>query len=577
MARSKDKLTFREQMKGFPVWQMLVLSCMRFAEPITFTSLFPYVYFMIRDFGIAKDPADIATYSGYLAAAFSFCQFLCCVQWGKASDNIGRKRILLCGLVGSAFSMLLFGFAPNYYVAVFARCLMGCLNGNISVMRTAIGEVATERRHQGIAFTSYSLLWNIGAVIGPMIGGSKYFTRPKTRDDDLDSNLLIARFLMSTVDSVSNDNVYERFLNKYPYALSNIVVALFLAFSFISGFLFLEEPNERFKHRRDIGLEMGDFILRKLGYTVPVRPWQRTRASITEETPLVNETPEEMYATTISDDEDDCSINSFTPVSREFSEAVVRRYSSSQLGPVISNDARSILTTNITQSFSRDIFTPAVIQGMLSNFLICFHNVIYCEFLPVLLAAELLPTELNFPFKIIGGFGYDNNMIGNLLSSTGLVAAFGILVLYPYIDRNFKTMSILRFTSVLYPFTYWILPFLVFTRSQFNPQYPEWATKVFLYFACSTYAAFMAIGFPTILIVIHRASPANHRAFINGTTLSVTSLARVVAPISWGYFIAYSERKQAVWLSWCALGFLALGCWLQTLYMPESDEEQEEE
>ncbi|KAG7664219.1 uncharacterized protein J8A68_002233 [[Candida] subhashii] len=531
---------------------------------------------MIRDFNIAKDPADIATYSGYLSAAFSFFQFLCCVQWGKASDSVGRKRILLCGLVGTAFSMLLFGFSPNFYMAMFARCLMGCLNGNISVMRTAIGEVATERRHQGIAFTSYSLLWNIGAVLGPMIGGSKYLTRPKSREDDLDDGSLIARFFMNTFENSGNDNAYERFLNKFPYALSNIVVASFLAFSFIMGFLFLEEPNERFKHRKDIGLEIGDFILRRLGFEVPVRPWKRGNQNVREETPLINDTPEELYATTLSDDEDDASISSFVPVSRKYSSAVARRYSSNQLGPVISNDGRSILTTNIPQSFSRDIFTPAVIQSIVSNFLICFHNVIYSEFLPVLLAAELLPKELEFPFKIVGGFGYDNNMIGNLLSSTGLIAAFGILILYPYIERNVKTINILRFSSIFYPIAYFILPYLVFTRSQYNPENPEWLTKLLLYLVCSLYACAASIGFPTILVLLHRASPAKHRAFINGTTLSMTSLSRFVGPISWGYFIAYSDRKEVAELSWFVLGVVACGCCLQNFYMSDHEEEDEE-
>ena len=141
-------------MKGFPLWQMFVISCIRFSEPIAFTSLFPYVYFMIRDFNIAPHSTDIAKYSGYLSASFAFCQFFCCVQWGKASDKYGRKKILLMGLLGTAVSMIIFGFSPNFWVAVFARSLMGCLNGNIAVLRTAIGEIATHKNHQSIAFST---------------------------------------------------------------------------------------------------------------------------------------------------------------------------------------------------------------------------------------------------------------------------------------------------------------------------------------------------------------------------------------------------------------------------------------
>ena len=68
--------TFREQMKGFPTWQIFVISIMRFLEPLAFTSLFPYVYFMIRDFHIAEDETGISKYAGYLSASFAFSQFL---------------------------------------------------------------------------------------------------------------------------------------------------------------------------------------------------------------------------------------------------------------------------------------------------------------------------------------------------------------------------------------------------------------------------------------------------------------------------------------------------------------------
>ena len=149
---TESKLSFKEQMKGFPTWQMIVVSLIRFLEPIAFTSLFPYVYFMIRDFHFV-DEANISKYSGYLSASFAFTQFLCCIHWGKASDKVGRKPILLLGLFGTSLSMLTFGFSTNFYMALLARSAMGALNGNIAVLRTMIGEIVTERRHQGTAFS----------------------------------------------------------------------------------------------------------------------------------------------------------------------------------------------------------------------------------------------------------------------------------------------------------------------------------------------------------------------------------------------------------------------------------------
>lgn len=597
MAETTPKLTFREQMKGFPVWQMVVLSLIRFSEPIAFTSLFPYVYFMIRDFHIAKTPADIATYSGYLAASFAFFQFFFCVQWGRASDKVGRKRILMLGLAGTSVSMLIFGFSPNFYVAMFARSLMGTLNGNISVIRTSIGEIATERRHQGIAFSTLPLLWNLGAVVGPMVGGSKYLTRPKNPNSE--GTAFIGTYLLGVQSEASNnDNLYERFLNKYPYALSNIVVACFLLFSLTMGFLFLEEPCDKFKKKRDVGLEIGDFILTKLGFKMPVRPWQKvkqtqTTSSIpsesvpTELAPLITSRilSEQVYSTVDDEDEeenvdneDSESIDSFGPITKSYSRALVRRYSSSQLGPVVSRTttSASILTTNISQSFTREIFTPAVIQTMVANFLIAFHNVICSEFLPVLLAGRLLVDELKFPFTIVGGFGYDSDSIGKLLSISGFAGAIGVMCIFPILDRNFKTLTLLRFSGLIFPVAYAIVPYLIFTRTEYNPNCPPWLTKTLLYILFCVSNVSGAVGFPNILILVHRSAPARHRAFVNSCALSMNSLSRFIGPISWGYLMSFSDKYKIGWLSWWVLSILALVMVVQTFFMKDYDEDEED-
>ena len=94
-------------------------------------SIFPYAYFMIKDFGITKDESQISVYSGMITSAFAFAEFSSGVMWGKLSDRIGRKPVLLTGLAGTALSMLIFGFAPNLPVALLARALGGLLNGYV--------------------------------------------------------------------------------------------------------------------------------------------------------------------------------------------------------------------------------------------------------------------------------------------------------------------------------------------------------------------------------------------------------------------------------------------------------------
>jgi MFS family permease len=92
-------------------------------------SIFPYVYFMIKDFGVTKHESEISVYAGMVTSAFAFAEFSSGVVWGRLSDRIGRKPVLLTGLAGTALSMLIFGFAPNLPVALLARALGGLLNG----------------------------------------------------------------------------------------------------------------------------------------------------------------------------------------------------------------------------------------------------------------------------------------------------------------------------------------------------------------------------------------------------------------------------------------------------------------
>ncbi|KAK6464839.1 major facilitator superfamily domain-containing protein [Scheffersomyces coipomensis] len=593
MSEPVKKLTFREQMKGFPAWQIFVISIIRFAEPVAFTSLFPYVYFMIRDFGIAKNKADIATYSGYLSASFAFFQFLCCVQWGRASDRVGRKKILLLGLLGTASSMVLFGFSANFYIAMLARSSMGVLNGNIAVLRTAIGEIATERRHQAMAFSTLPLLWNIGAVVGPMIGGSKYLTRPKNS-------------VSSDAIFTGDDSSYEKFITKFPYALSNIVVALFLLFSFSVGILFLEESHPRFKNKRDRGLEIGDSIRRFFGFDIPPRPWQKASIKSSSKKSVVRKPktpspeaqpedlaidsddeitpfnqPQQLYASTNQDNEegvgsDTDSIESINGImSRRMSAALVRRYSSNQLGPVISSnfETESIITTNIEQGFNKEIFTAPVVQTIIANFLTSFHNIVYSEFLPVLLAGDLLVDEIKFPFTLKGGFGFESSTIGMLLSTTGLIGGLGILFIFPIIDRNFKTINAYRASALIFPFSYAVLPYLVFTLHEYNPNFPKGLTKKLLYVLCCCNSFSGSVGFPNILILIHRSSPAKHRAFINGSALSLSSLARFIGPILFGYIMSTTDKYSIGEVAWFSLSFLSICCVIQAFFMKDYEED----
>jgi MFS family permease len=87
---------------------------------------------MVKSFKITDDEHQIAMYAGMVISAFAMAEFLASIFWGRLSDRVGRKPILLTGLAGTGLSMVMFGFAPTLPIALVARALGGILNGYVN-------------------------------------------------------------------------------------------------------------------------------------------------------------------------------------------------------------------------------------------------------------------------------------------------------------------------------------------------------------------------------------------------------------------------------------------------------------
>ena len=112
-----------------PFKTMFILATVILSEPIALTIIFPFIYYMVRDFGIPHE--KVGYYVGFIASSFSFCQLLTSFWWGQLSDRIGRRPVLLIGLLGTALSTMLFGMSKSLIWAIVCRSCCGLLNGNI--------------------------------------------------------------------------------------------------------------------------------------------------------------------------------------------------------------------------------------------------------------------------------------------------------------------------------------------------------------------------------------------------------------------------------------------------------------
>ena len=132
--------------------------------------VFAYLPFMVLHYFPDLSVAEIGYWAGILGSAFSLGSLSGNLLWGVLADRIGRRPVLIVGLAGTAIAAGMFGFAPNFWVAVVTRFLWGFFNGNIGVGKTYMGEILDDSNNsKGMAI--FGVIGGLGRIVGPMLGG----------------------------------------------------------------------------------------------------------------------------------------------------------------------------------------------------------------------------------------------------------------------------------------------------------------------------------------------------------------------------------------------------------------------
>ncbi|KAI0173667.1 MFS general substrate transporter [Hypoxylon sp. FL1284] len=152
-----------------PVKQLALLALLSLSEQTALNSISPYLPEMIESFpGVGHD--QVGLYVGLLASAFALAQLATNLLWGYLSDIIGRKPVMLLGTLLLCFCFAAFGFCTRYFHIVLVHVAMGLLNGNAAVVPTCLGEL-TDRSNQSKAFTWLPVVYSLGSITGPALGG----------------------------------------------------------------------------------------------------------------------------------------------------------------------------------------------------------------------------------------------------------------------------------------------------------------------------------------------------------------------------------------------------------------------
>ncbi len=141
--------------------------------------LFLVMFLVMVGFGIiipvlpflAEEVGGTPTQLGLLMAVYSLMQLIFAPIWGRVSDRIGRKPVMLMGIFGLALSFFIMAIADSLWIMFAARIIGGILSSaNMPTTMAYVADITTEEdRGKGMGIIGAAT--GLGFIFGPAIGG----------------------------------------------------------------------------------------------------------------------------------------------------------------------------------------------------------------------------------------------------------------------------------------------------------------------------------------------------------------------------------------------------------------------
>ncbi|KAI5856177.1 MFS general substrate transporter [Durotheca rogersii] len=491
--------------------QLVVITLARLSEPLVQTSLQAYMFYQLQWFESSLPDSVIASQAGILHASFTAAQFFTAMLWGRVADSTwaGRKTVILIGLLGTLVSVIGYGFSTKFYQALLFRCLGGATNGNVGVMRTMISEVVHEKKYQSRAFLLLPMTFNIGVIIGPILGG--ILSDPAGSYPDIFGNM--------------------DFFLQFPYAAPNLVSAGFLLIALVMCWLFLEETHDALRGKRDLGI----IVRQKI-----TSMFKRQGTSIAY--------------TRLRSRGNSISTVEMSPISP--------RDSLEDLPPAATQHQRHASSPGSKRRYTqtlpfRRIFTWNVTGTLITHFFLAFHigtfNSLWFVFLSTPVYDPANPDPPGFvphlPFRFTGGLGLQPRSVGIAMAVLGVIGITLQLFLYPRMSSRLGTLRSYRLCLFLFPVAYALVPFLSLVPSASAPPSPKsgWAVWAAIAGVLLVQVTGRTFALPGQTILVNNCTPhPSVLGTVHGLGQSVSSFARTVGPALGGWLYGLGLSRGLV-------------------------------
>lgn len=135
-----------------------------FIDLVGFGMIIPLSPYLAREYGAS------ALEVGLLLSVYSLMQIIFSPIWGKWSDRIGRRPIILVSLLGTGLSHVAFAYSGALWMLFVSRTLAGIFGANISTAMAYAADVTADKdRSKGMGLVGAAIA--LGFIFGPLFGG----------------------------------------------------------------------------------------------------------------------------------------------------------------------------------------------------------------------------------------------------------------------------------------------------------------------------------------------------------------------------------------------------------------------
>lgn len=379
-----------------------------------------------------------------------------------------------------------------------------------------ISEIIREKKYQSRAFLLLPMTFNIGVIVGPILGG----------------------ILSDPAGSYPSLFKGVSFFENYPYATPNIVSSAFLLGAATAVWLGLEETLDSIRDsgRVDFGRRVGD----RLG-----RLWKRGRGG----------RGGEGYESIPASEADTV----------ELPET-----------PVTPKPPKKRFTQRLP---FRRIFTRNVTLTLVNQFLIAFHVGTFNSMWFVFLSTPVYDPKTSehttkLPFRFTGGLGLQPQSIGFAMAILGAIGITMQLFIYPRVSARLGTVRSWRTFLCCFPVSYFLVPYLSCVPSTTPP--PEAKTGAAMWVSLFGVLLIQVLGrtfaLPAQTILVNNCSPhPSVLGTIHGLGQSMSSGARTIGPMLGGIVYGVGLNAGYVGLFWWCLSVIAICGFLASLLVREGD------